>query len=177
GVATASTTSASSASRSSSWSPSQSTRKLPDPPPSTWIVMPGRTSSPSSNPSRSMSKWARPMPHALCVGFSRSWALIAIWKACRFFAIFVVSVTPRRLSTGSGGGDARDDDVEAVFELLVAAHRLGHLGAHLAQQREVLPERPRGLARREARVDERADAHLGAAKGARPHDRARSRSR
>src|SRR4051794_39115063 len=136
-AATASTTSVSSASSSSSWSPSHSTRKLPDTPPSTWIVMPGRTSSPSSNPSRSRSKCASPMPHALCVGFSRSCALIAIWNALRFFAIFDVSATPGRLATDPGG-DAVDDDAEAVLELLVAAHRLGHLATHLAQQGEVL---------------------------------------
>src|SRR3954452_25542812 len=99
-VATASTTSVSSASSSASWSPSQSTRKLPVTPPSAWMTIPGKTSSPSSKPSRSMSKWASPIPHALCVGFSRSWALIAIWKAFRFFAIFEVSATVWRLATG-----------------------------------------------------------------------------
>ena len=39
-----------------------STLKLPLVFPSAWIVMPGSTVSPSSNPSRSMSKCASPMP-------------------------------------------------------------------------------------------------------------------
>ena len=56
----------------SSCSPSQSTLKFPVTPLSAWIVMPGRTSSPSSSPRRSRSKCARPMPLAVCVGFSRS---------------------------------------------------------------------------------------------------------
>ena len=60
-VATAATIS-STLSRCSSCSPSQSTRKLPETPPSTWIVMPGRISSPSSKPSLSRSKCASPMP-------------------------------------------------------------------------------------------------------------------
>jgi 2-dehydropantoate 2-reductase len=71
-VATASTTSSSDSTAPSSCSPSHSTRKLALWPPSAWIVIPGRISSPSSKPKRSMSKCARPIPHAVCVGFSRS---------------------------------------------------------------------------------------------------------
>ena len=92
-VATASTTSSSASVLPSSCSPSQSTRKFPVTPLSAWIVMPGRISSPSSSPRRSRSKCARPMPLAVCVGFSRSCAATAWAKRSRFFAIFpVVSV-------------------------------------------------------------------------------------
>src|SRR3954452_18829724 len=110
-AATASTTSASSASRSRSSScwPSQSTRKFPVTPLSAWMVMPGRISSPSSKPSRSRSKCASPIPYALCVGFSRSWALIAIWKAWRFLAIFDVSDIGRSEATGAAALHASDE--------------------------------------------------------------------
>ena len=43
-----------------------------------------------------MSKWARPIPYAVWSGFSRSWALTAIWNAWRFLAIFDVSDIARR---------------------------------------------------------------------------------
>src|SRR3954447_14848663 len=148
-VATASTTSLSCSSSSSSWSPSHRTRKLPDTPPSVWMVMPGRISSPSSKPSRSMSKCASPMPHALWVGFSRSWALIAIWKAWRFFAIFDVSTTAGRLPLHAGG-NAIEHDVEPVLELRVAAEGLRELGAHRRQQRELVGRQLRGGRRRRA---------------------------
>ena len=51
----------------------------------------GRISSPSSKPRRSMSKWARPMPWAVCVGFSRSCEATACAKRSRFLAILPVS--------------------------------------------------------------------------------------
>ena len=89
-------TSASCASCSSRWSPSQSTRKLPVTPLSPWIVIPGRISSPSSKSRRSMSKCARPMPCAVCVGFSRSCEFSAIANARRLAATFsgCVGMTP-----------------------------------------------------------------------------------
>jgi choline dehydrogenase len=88
----ASMTSASSASFSSRWSPSQRTRKLPVTPPSAWIVIPGRTSSPSSKPSRSMSNGARPIPWAVWVGFSRSCEFSAMANARRLAATFSMGV-------------------------------------------------------------------------------------
>ena len=52
---------------------------------------PGTTCSPSSKPNLSMSNGLSPMPYAVCVGFSRSWALIAMTKRRRLSAIFGVS--------------------------------------------------------------------------------------
>src|SRR3954454_20714911 len=103
--------------------------------------MPGRISSRSSKPRRSRSKCASPIPYALCVGFSRSCALIAIWKAFRFLAIFDVS----DMALGSEATDARDErlrprDVDAVARRraqdgaadrveLVVAHAAADVGA------------------------------------------------
>src|SRR4051794_41846452 len=56
------------------------------------MTMPGRISSPSSSPSRSMSNALSPIPQAVWVGFSRSWAATAWAKRSRFFAILSVAI-------------------------------------------------------------------------------------
>src|ERR1700691_652075 len=93
--------------------------------------MPGRISSPSSRPRRSMSKCASPIPCAVCVGFSRSCAATACAKRSRFLAILGVSaITARKGSAGVARGAGRW--AVARWDRVGVACRLAHgeRGAH-----------------------------------------------
>src|SRR5437660_8018339 len=96
--------------------------------------MPGRISSPSSRPSRSMSKYDIPIPHVLWVGFSRSCAYTACAKRSSSFAIVPVSAIGVYLTAS-----ARRATLPALDQLDPVAIGV----AHEAQPRAAVADRVR----------------------------------